>query len=434
MAGVFKNDKSAMKDRIKVVYICHFSDKQIREKLSFRRRRKHNPLIQKDFAIWNTNAIKQFETYSDVEFHIVFPHAGITGLAKHFTINGISFHCFRPEDDFLISTFFNKMFRRKKQYRYNRLWISNLIRRIKPDLIHLVGAENPYYSLSLLDVPRTIPCLVSLQTLMSVPQFFENYSADKFTYDYCSDVEKKVLKRANYIGCSVDRFKDQVKTLINQDAVCLSIPLATGQSIDISPCDKEFDFVYFANDISKASDWAVEAFAEVVKDFPDITLNISGYYSQSYKTAIDETIQNLGIKNNVFITGPKDTHDEVIRQIKKSRFALLPLKVDLISTTIREALACGLPTISTVTEATPDINNERQAILLADKGDIEGLANQMRLLLTHEELCKDLTDNALSYVRKHFSNDALMKKVHDSYFAILSHYHNNSPIDNQMLV
>ena len=95
--------------KIKVVWICHFSNAQIRERLKFRKwslssvmRRLCNKKVLYDFAVWNTNAIREFEKFEDVELHIISPHTGISGV-QHFKKNGVFYCFFRHENDNFVS-------------------------------------------------------------------------------------------------------------------------------------------------------------------------------------------------------------------------------------------------------------------------------------------------------------------------------------------
>ena len=120
--------------------------------------------------------------------------------------------------------------------------------------------------------------------------------------------------------------------------------------------DKLYDFVYFAADISKAVDYAIEGFAIAKKSFPNITLHVVGGYSDSYMQTLRDKMQELGLGQEVDFTGKLLTHDDVLAEIRKAKFALLPLKVDLIAGTIREAMSNGLPVVTTVTPVTPTLN------------------------------------------------------------------------------
>ncbi len=430
--------------RIKVVWVCHFSDEKTRSYIQFSWLyyqwiiniiKKREIKYVSDMSVWITNAIQEFEKYEDIALTIIFPHKGISGGHQQFNINGINYICFKSEDDYLPSRIINKIRGGEdKDYKRNRQLIKAFIDEIKPDIVHVIGAENPYYSYSALDVPKYIPCIVSLQTLMSDPEFIKNYPINKKEYDYRSSLEKRIINNCNYIASSVCHFKDLVHKLINPSAVFLKMTLAVGQNIDTKFDKKEFDFVYFAADLNKAGDYAIEAFALVQKVRPDVTLNMSGSFSARLKKSYDSRIKELGIERNVFFTGSQPTHDAVLKQIKKSRFAVLPLKIDLISGTIREAMACGLPVVTTITPATPTLNEKRECVLLSEKGDYEAMAKNMLCLLEHEEKAESFARNSLLTIREMYSNELFMNKWHNGYYEVLKNFHEGTPFSEDMLL
>ena len=374
-----------------------------------------------DYAVWNANAIKEFEKFNDVELTVVFPHQGIKGRSQNFSLNGVNYICFRSEDDNIISFIKNRFFKNtNNRYLKNRRFVIDVIKEIKPDIVHIIGAENPYYSIAALDVPNEIPCIISLQTLMSDPDFFSNYPISKNEYLYRSGIEAEVIKKCDYICTTVVKFRDIIKKILKPNAVFLDVSLAVGVDIDDSEYKKEYDFVYFAGNINKAADHAIEAFALALKSNPRITLNISGYYSDDYKLFLDNRIKELNIENNVIFTGEKESHDEVLRQIKKSKFALLPLKIDLISGTIREAMACGLPVVTTRTPGTPVLNEKRESVLISDIGDYQGMADNMIRLIEDEQYAIQIKKNGFQTIRERYQNYKIMCDLKNVYYTILS--------------
>lgn len=432
-----------MEKQIRVVWVCHFSDERVRKHLKFNKYYFHkvirwiirkNTEVYSDFAPWISNAIRYFETFDDIDLTIVFPHCGIAGKIQYFEINGINYVAFRSEDDNFISYFKERLFGFKNRaYKKNRGIISSIIKKANPQIVHIIGAENPYYSIAALDIPSTTPSIISLQTLVSHPDFFGNYPVSKQWYDYHSQIEKEIIRKSTYIGSRTKRFKDEIWKSIKPDAVFLQMPLALGVDIDTSCSAKEYDFVYFAKDISKAADLAIEVFALAHKECPTLTLNISGAYSDVFKTKIDKRIEELGISNHVFITGEQTTHDNVLRQIKKSKYALLPLKVDLISGTIREAMASGLPVVSTITPSTPKLNEERESILLSEKGDNRTMANNMLRLVNDETLALKLRENAIITVLERYSNECFMNMWKKAYYEIIDNFKNGVPFSNDVI-
>jgi glycosyltransferase involved in cell wall biosynthesis len=413
-------------DKIKVVWICHFSNEQIRERLNFDRispfalyRRFRGQYVFSDYAIWNTNAIKEFEKFDDIELHIVAPHYSISGI-QEFDINGIQYHFFEREDDGLLSLLMNKIRKKiKTSYKKNSKVINKLVNKIKPDIVHLIGAENPYYGEAVLTLPRNIPLILTLQTLMNDPNFYANYPISKELYDYRASIEAQIIKRADYIGSNIEFFRRIIKESIYPSARFLNMTLAVGEDLSLINVDKQYDFVYFAADISKAADYAIEAFAITKKSYPNITLHIVGGYSESYRQTIENRIAELRLGDHVDFTGKLPTHDDVISEIRKAKFAVLPLKVDLIASTLREAMANGLPVVTTVTPATPTLNEKRESVLLSDIGDFAKMAENMCRLMADENLSQELRNNAARTVEELYSNAANMREWKSNYYAIL---------------
>ena len=62
--------------------------------------------------------------------------------------------------------------------------------------------------------------------------------------------------------------------------------------------------------------------------------------------------------------------------IQKSRFAVLPCKLDHTSGTMAQAMQLGLPIVVYKTTGTPTFNRERECALIAEKENVEGLAEK----------------------------------------------------------
>lgn len=432
-----------MEGKIEVVWICHFSNSNTRNNIQIERLYYRKVLctlfrrpcrVWDDFAVWNTNAIKQFEKFNDIDLTVVFPYPGIKGKVQRFDYNNIHYVAFRSEDDNFSSFIKYRLCKSYTcTYSKNRSVISSIIKETHPDIVHIVGAENPYYSIAALDVPDDIPSIVTLQTLMSDPDFLANYPISKASYEYRSGLEKQVIRKSRYIGSRVERFRSIVRSQIKKDAVFLNISLAVGVEIDEHPCEKEFDFVYFAANINKACEYAIEAFALANKQHPGLTLNVSGSYQADFKSRIEARLRELGILEQVHFTGAKASHDDVLAQIKKSRFALLPLKVDLISGTIREAMACGLPVVTTITPATPKLNEGRESVLLSEKGDYQAMADNMIRLVNDESFATQIRNNAIKTIQEKYSNESFMQIWRKAYHEIVKNTKNGTPFSKDIL-
>lgn len=432
MARVFENDRNKvtlhyMENKIKVVWVCHLSNPDIRKNLKFSKwslveicKRIVGKGKYYDFASWNTKGIQEFEKFEDIELHIIAPHYGIKGL-QEFEMNNIHYHFFHTEDDNILSLFTKFILHKvKKSYSSNTKRILSLIEQIKPDLVHLIGIENPYYAESALSMTKEIPLIATLQTLMIDLNFQKNYPISKESYDYRAGLEETIIKRANYVASKVEHFRSIIRDQIGQEIKFLDISLAVGEKVNLSISKKLYDFVYFAADISKAIDYALEAFAIAKKKYKDITLHVIGGYDETLMNDIKQQMKRLGLEDGVDFTGKLPTYDDVISEVRKCRFALLPLKIDLISGTIREAMANGLPVVTTITPATPKLNVSCECVLLSEKGNFEAMASNMCRLLKNPEFAERMRQNSSIYLQERYDNKSTMNEWRKAYYEILN--------------
>lgn len=378
-----------------------------------------------DYAVWDTYALAEIKHYTeDIELHVIVPHSGISHIHE-FKDFGIYYHVFWHESDIIIEKIKRRFnLRTEKAFPRSRKTISRLIRKIQPDIVHVIGIENKFHSMAVLDIPNSIPVIAQLQTLVSDTRFKANCGLSEKEYAYNSNIEKLLLLRSDYIGTVVQRFREIISRDIKPKAVFVDTSLALSEPVIEKETNKEYDFVYFAADISKAVDLAIEAFAEALKTEPCLLLDIIGGYSAELKSKLDKRISDLGIENNVTFEGKLPTHEDVIAQIRKSRFALLPLKIDLVSGSIRESMACGLPVVTTVTPATPDLNIERECVLLSEMGDKKSMAQNMLRLVYDPLFAEMLRNNGLQYAQERISNKRIVEKYIETYYTCLRDYNN----------
>lgn len=447
MARVFENDKSAvrMDKKIKVAYICHYSNDDIHQRLpltldlSSRILLALNHLPQntdvQESAVWNTNAINELKKFSDrIELHVISPYKYLKPSLFEYEKDGIYYHFYRNDDDTLLLIAIHKLLHKGCKYKRTRKKVRKLIQNIDPAIIHVVGVENPQYSICALDVPANIPLLAQLQTLMSDPKFESNYPISHAEYLYRSEIESSIIKRTNYIGTPVTNFMELIHDKINPKAFFLNTVLALAEPVNVIQSEeKQFDFVYFSAEISKASDLAIEAYIIAAKKHSKITLNIVGSYSLELKKGLENRLMEDNLLQNVTFSGKLPSHDDVIKQIRLSRFALLPLKIDFVSGTIREALANGLPVVTTITSGTPTLNEKRETVLLSKIGDYQAMADNMCHLIEDSELVDRLRLNGGIYMEELDSNASRVKKYVEIYDAVLNHFHKGIPIPNELL-
>ena len=145
---------------MKIVWLCHFSNEKVQEILKPRKKIG-------EMASWIFSLIDLFEGLSSIELHVVSPHEYIKS-DSNFELNGIYYHFFNAHIPFL-GRHWPVIFKFDywTDFFFNKTKIRKIINRINPDLIHLHGAENAYYSSSIIQFKDKYPILVTIQGFVS---------------------------------------------------------------------------------------------------------------------------------------------------------------------------------------------------------------------------------------------------------------------------
>ncbi len=106
---------------------------------------------------------------------------------------------------------------------------------------------------------------------------------------------------------------------------------------------------------------------------------------------LTEQRRELGLDDEISFPGPK-THDEIVDLMHNASIMCLPCTVDkdgnqdALPTVLLEALACGLPVVSTTVSGIPEIIDSGINGLLVRPEDPESLAAELEKLLKSREL------------------------------------------------
>ena len=426
--------------KMKVAWICHFSNQQIRARLPLSKRRYSNAvrtlfgkkkIFYGDFAPWITNQIHEFENFDNVEIHVISPHAGLVKFTYEYEMNGVYYHFFKPEYPLLLDKVSDKLFKRKKiNFHLNRFLVKRFLKKITPNIVNLIGTENPYYSITALDI-KALPVYVSVQTVYTNPIRKKlSGNCDQFRWD----LELKIHRKEQYFGCGGRMHRDLILKN-NPEAVTFKMffPIQRPAQVKIVP--KIIDFVFFAAGVTKKKgvEDVIEALSIVKKDKNNVSLNIVGLCSDTYKKFLLKKINELDLKGNITFSDYFPLHSDMHQHIVQSHFAVLPVKLDIIPGSVIEAILLDLPVVTYKTTGTPYLNKDGESVLIADIGDINMLANQMLKLLKSPSLAQKLRENAKALVEKEFDNATSTKRLVSNYRAAIEHYHKDTPIPKDQL-
>jgi glycosyltransferase involved in cell wall biosynthesis len=143
---------------------------------------------------------------------------------------------------------------------------------------------------------------------------------------------------------------------------------------------------------------ALEAFARVLRTFPKARLSIAG--SGPERSNLEARIAALGIAQSVSFAGKLD-RDQVAALYRDADFMLNPSRVDNMPNSVLEALACGLPVVSTRAGGVPHIVKDGVSALLVDVGDAEGMAAAVVRLVRDADLRRRIVEAGFADVQEY---------------------------------
>lgn len=431
--------ESGINNKLKVAWICHFSNKEVRMRIPQKKMdllSRFKPLFGKgksynnfDLAPWVTNSIKEFEKFDDIELHIIAPFPRLKYLTYDFEMNGVFYHFFKP--DILFFSIISKVCWWFKRIVFiNRYFVKKIIAGIKPDIVNLIGTENPYYSITVLDI-KNIPIYVSAQTVYTNPN--RKKLSDSWIQLHW-DVELMIHKKETYYGCTGRMHRDLIMQN-NPNAIIFKMFFSIEKPNQIKDRSKIYDFVFFAGTVvkKKGIEDTIEALELVKKVKKNVRLNIVGSCSENYKDYLLNKINSLGLAENIVFDSYFPVQSDMHQHIVQSHFAVLPVKLDIIPGTIIEAMFLNLPVVTYKTTGTPYLNKDVETVLISNIGDIDMLAKNMLKLMNSPSLSKKLSENAKTFVEREFDNATSAKRLVNNYRAVIEHFYNNTPIPENQL-
>jgi len=140
----------------------------------------------------------------------------------------------------------------------------------------------------------------------------------------------------------------------------------------------------------------LRALALLLRRHPGVRMSIAG--SGPEQAALERLADELGISGLVRFTGRLDSF-EMAELYRNSTLSLNTALADNMPNSVLEALACGLPVVSTEVGGVPFLVRHEETALLVRPGDAEGMAAAMARLIEDEDLRQFLVSNGLGYVR-----------------------------------
>lgn len=155
---------------------------------------------------------------------------------------------------------------------------------------------------------------------------------------------------------------------------------------------------------------ALEAFALIKKKCPDAKLNVAG--SGPLRLDLEQLSEQLGIAESVTFTGRLD-NKEMAEIYRGTDLLLNSSLADNMPISLLEALACGVPIVTTNVGGIPYLVEDSRTALLVDPGNPQMMAAAAMQVLSNPDLAALLRKNGLAVVQNY-----AWSKVREQWFSV----------------
>lgn len=396
------------KNKLKVVWLCGFTNAQVQEKLKPWRKIG-------EIAPWISNLIPLFENDQEIELHIISTHLWIP-YTKSFKMNGVHYH-FVCQGIPLLGRRWPAFFPFDlwTDYYLNKRSVKRLVDKIKPDIIHLHGAENTYHTPAIIQFKNNYPVFITLQG------FVHQSAVNSKRVMRRKQREIQIYKTFRHYGVRTKTMTGVLKSF-NPEAVFHWHNYV--QKIEFRPnCKKLYDLVYFARITrEKGIEDFLQAVPHVKKELPDIKVLIIGRASTQYYNYLNSMVNELKIQDNITWKGFLPTQEEVFDMASKARISVLPTHFDMIPGTVIESLFLKIPVVAYDVGSIHEINAKEEIVSLVEKGNILQMADSIIGLLLNQSLQSDIAEIGLLRAKEMFSNDKVKADILNAYEKVIHDY------------
>jgi glycosyltransferase involved in cell wall biosynthesis len=165
----------------------------------------------------------------------------------------------------------------------------------------------------------------------------------------------------------------------------------------------------------KRIDVLIHAVARLRGEFPNLLVVLPGDFHREdagIEDALRGEIRSLGLEDAVLLPGRSEQVEDYLRA---ADLYVLASAFEGMPNALLEALACGLPAVSTTVSGATDILGDNENGLLVPIGDADALASALRRLLSDPAFAASLAARGLQTVRARYSWDQVMRRYIELY-------------------
>jgi colanic acid/amylovoran biosynthesis glycosyltransferase len=253
---------------------------------------------------------------------------------------------------------------------------------------------------------------------------FRGYDVSSYIKKNGKHVYRELFERGDFFLCVSKQIQDTLielgcdeqKTTVHRSGVHIGeFPVAARKP----RLNGEIRLLTVARLVEKKGvEYGIKAVAKALKRHHNIKYKIAG--DGYLKDALQRLIEELKVCDNVQLIGWQQ-REQVLELLKDADIFIAPSVTgqnggrEGIPGAIMEALALGLPVLSTRHSGIPEVVQDGESGFLVPERDTEALAEKLGYLIEHPELWPEIGQKGREFVERHYDIDKLNDRLVEIY-------------------
>lgn len=336
----------------------------------------------------------------------------LVNLAEYFYSRGYEVAIvtqYKTENEYRISDGIRRILSEITQEEMGNGRISNFFRRFAK-LRGIWKKEKPDLILSFIGKNNMMALMTSRLLHIPVVVSVRGEPAEEYYSPLLKRAAGFLFRFADGIVFPVEKSMDFFPEAVRKKAVCLKNPLNPAFIRQIYSGEREKQIVAVGRvDANKNHEMVIRAFAGLAEEYPDYSLIIYG--EGELRPSLLQMAEEMGLKDRVFLPG---SITDVASAIYKASFFVLSSYSEGMPNTLIEAMALGIPSISTDCPCGGPAELIEDGVngYLIEPGNWKKLQDILQKLINNPGLAKKVGENA-SKIQEVLNPDRINKMWED---------------------
>ncbi len=302
--------------------------------------------------------------------------------------------------------------------------IVEIIRGIKPDICHIHGTGVFKYALYK-ELKAFSPIMLTVHGLLGVEKkkALKEHFSFKLLYQYITQsrcerrlisAQKSVIVDTGYVAEALKGYR------LSRTPRMVIIPQGINDDFFSINCSSTSKTVLSVGSISKRKGHhlLIQAFSKAAEELKDIKLVICGALTdRSYFQSLQSLAKSTQCSDRIVIKADL-RKEEILDYYRNAHVFALHTQEESQGIVFAEAMAAGLPIVSTRVGGVPFVVSEGASGYLTDYGDVEGFAQALTKVFSLGEEWNALSDRCKRFSHK-YSWSKIAEKIAAEYFLII---------------